>query len=495
MANKRIQKRIYDKLNSTPLPPSGVEPPRSSAVGGRAVGGKHEHTHTKNGTDPIDSKLDEAAIGLTTRGDMVYQDANGLQRRAVGAANTIIQSDGADPQYQVPLAAHIEVVELSGATYDDIQDYINFFGVRTVLSGGTLTDAGSGVVAVASLTGWVKATDSETATGVFFNYGGASTGTLTDLTTHHIYLDYNGGTPQLVTATDHTTHGLKLDHIHLGTAYRAGATMHFHQSDNIGIGGINRTNMHHVEEEAAHRVSGILATGTGTRNLVITTGVLYEGLSRHTTDALNTSVAGTFSYWYYDGDLGPAAWVEVTGQTAISRTQYNALATGLASLGTNRYGVHWLYIDIDGEDFHVVYGQGNYKANEAIDADVPSSLPDIVTNYGVLLAKIICQEGTDTLIISYPWTSAFKSSLATDHGNLAGLADDDHAQYQKETDFTAGSVLFRGSSVITEDNSNLFWDNINKVLGIGTNTPASPASPAKLPWSVANEDLNAEVHG
>ncbi len=90
MANKRIQKRIYDKLNSTPLPPSGVEPPKSSAIGGRAAGGKHEHTHTKNGTDPIDSALNEAAIALTTRGDMVYQDADGLQRRAVGAANTII---------------------------------------------------------------------------------------------------------------------------------------------------------------------------------------------------------------------------------------------------------------------------------------------------------------------------------------------------------------------------------------------------------------------
>ena len=59
-----------------------------------------------------------------------------------------------------------------------------------------------------------------------------------------------------------------------------------------------------------------------------------------------------------------------------------------------------------------------------------------------------------------------------DHGlALTGLEDDDHPQYQKETDFSAGSILFRGSTAITEDNSNLFWDDTNKRLGIGTTSP------------------------
>jgi hypothetical protein len=41
------------------------------------------------------------------------------------------------------------------------------------------------------------------------------------------------------------------------------------------------------------------------------------------------------------------------------------------------------------------------------------------------------------------------------------------------TSATAGSVLFAGTSgVLAQDNSNLFWDNTNKRLGIGTNAPA-----------------------
>jgi hypothetical protein len=40
------------------------------------------------------------------------------------------------------------------------------------------------------------------------------------------------------------------------------------------------------------------------------------------------------------------------------------------------------------------------------------------------------------------------------------------------TVFSTGSILFIGASLFSENNNNLFWDNINKMLGIGTNTPS-----------------------
>lgn len=41
------------------------------------------------------------------------------------------------------------------------------------------------------------------------------------------------------------------------------------------------------------------------------------------------------------------------------------------------------------------------------------------------------------------------------------------------TIFTAGSIPFSDGSNLTQDNSNLFWDDTNKRLGIGTNIPSS----------------------
>ena len=59
-------------------------------------------------------------------------------------------------------------------------------------------------------------------------------------------------------------------------------------------------------------------------------------------------------------------------------------------------------------------------------------------------------------------------TLKVTHADLLSLSADDHPQYQKETDFTVGSVLFRGASAIAEDNSNFFWNDIVKGLAIGT---------------------------
>lgn len=39
---------------------------------------------------------------------------------------------------------------------------------------------------------------------------------------------------------------------------------------------------------------------------------------------------------------------------------------------------------------------------------------------------------------------------------------------------TSGSVLFSNGTTISQDNSNLFWDNSNKKLGIGTSSPSVP---------------------
>ena len=406
-----------------------------------------------------------------------------------------------------PKAVDVEVSELDTATYDDVQDYINFFGDRTFLTGCVIspTSPANGTVAVASGTAWCKESDSDIAVAKFFNFAGQAAIALTDMVANLLYLDYNAGTPQIVVATSLATYGFIQDHILLGVVFRSGNDTHILQADKIGIQGDNRSHMMRVEE-GAERTSGMVTTATGTRNLAVTAGVLHLGLNRKVTPPYTTPNSGTadateafklhdadggfaatdvakrvhnttddtytevtafvdageltlrddifvsgenydldiFSYWYYNG----SAWVEVLGSTAISNTQYNDIAAGLDDLTVNRFGVHWVYMDFDGH-IHVVYGQGDYSANQAEEAVVPASLPNIAVSFSVLIAKIICQQGTDTLTITYPWTAIFTSSLATDHGSLGGLADDDHPQYIKHSLATAVSdfLVASGASV------------------------------------------------
>ena len=445
-------------------------------------------------------------------------------------------------------AVQVNVSELSTATYDDVQDYINFFGDRTLLTGGGITDNGDGTVAIASLTAWCAISDSETAVGKFFDFAGGNTSSLTDMTTNYIYLDYNGGTPQLVLATSILTHGFKLDHIHIGTAFRDGTETHFHKPTNFELDLGAKVDMHHQEETLVHRVDGLITTATGTRNLDVTAGVLYEGLNRHTSLPFDTSRSGTadldetnklhdqdadfsvndvgkhvhnttddtygtitafvnsgeltlagdtfpdgneaynidfWTYHYYDGDLGTPAWVEVHGATQISNSQYNDVDTGLVNFTANRYGVSWVFMEIDGQHFHVVYGQGDYKVNQAEEAGVPSSLPNIVTNYCALIAKIILQQGQTTMTITYPWTTVFTSSFATDHGSLGGLgdvADHDYALLHNGTRALSGAWDM-GSQNLTNvniDSGTLDGTTITAPVldGTVTNTGAALVLPA-----------------
>jgi len=426
----------------------------------------------------------------------------------------------------------------AGATYTNTQDFMNFFGDRTHLSGCVIseTSPADGTIAVSAGTAWCKETDSDTAEGVFFDFAGASAIALTDLTANPVYLDYNGGTPQIVVATSALTYGFQQDHILLGVAYRDGTNVHFIQICTIGIQSANRAHMAHVEH-GAHRSSGMVTTATGTRNLAVSTGVLHLGMCRITTPPFTTPNAGTadatesnklhdadggfvatdvgkkvhnttdntysevtayvdageltlrddifvdtetydldiFSYWYYDGDLGTPAWVEIPGSTAIDNVQYNATATGLANLTTNRFGVHWVYMDFDGH-LHIVYGQGDYTASEAEDAEVPSSLPNVVNAFSVIIAKIINQEGTNTLTITYPWTEAFLSSLATDHGSLGGLTDDDHPQYIKDTEFTAADEIIVGTGAGTHGQVTLAASQILGKAAAGATTNLTAAN-------------------
>jgi hypothetical protein len=437
----------------------------------------------------------------------------------------------------------VELIEISPATYDDVQDFVNQFGQRTKITGIDMSDVGDGTVAVSAGTAWCKTTSALNATGAFFDFAGGATddvsGALTDLATNYIFLDYNGGSPQIV----HDTTGALLaqyDHIVLGQVFRHGTHCHILNADETGLDIAHKTKLRFFQDGGARRVSGMVTASTGTRNLSVTAGAMWMGLTRvvslsfdsssvaqgtadateaymlhdadggfsandvekrldNTADATDTDVVAfidsgqlrlkddifvngntydlydSWDAWYTD-DSG-TTWTHVEGVTQVDNLQYNDITTGLETLlNSQRFAVHWLYLDIEGTHLHMVYGQGDYTASEAEEVGVPAVLPNIASVFGILIAKIVVQKSTDTLIITYPWTSAFTSSLATDHGNLVGLLDDDHTQY----------LLVAGSRPMTGD---LDMDSSYQVKSL--QAPAALGEAIRQTANVTETNLNA----
>jgi hypothetical protein len=82
--------------------------------------------------------------------------------------------------------------------------------------------------------------------------------------------------------------------------------------------------------------------------------------------------------------------------------------------------------------------------------------------------------GTAVTSISFGTTGLTPSTATQGAVTVAGTLGVANGGTGTATTFTAGSVVFAGASgVYTQDNANLFWDNTNDRLGIGTATPSS----------------------
>ncbi len=315
--------------------------------------------------------------------------------------------------------------EIGTATYDDMQDWSDTTQSAGRITGGAISDNGDGTVDVAAGTGIIKTTNSIVGANIFFDWGVSSSLALTDNSANYIYIDYNSGTPLIkatVTKSDANNH----DKFLLGKVFRDGTKAHTISAGLLISDNPNNTLKYLTEIFGeVKRASGFVISETGTRNIASTDSVLYAGLTRLTASGIDTSGADTFDSYYYNGSV----WVKVAAQSQIDNLQYNNTASGLATLTSNRYGVHWVYGHDDG-DILVLYGQGNYSLTNAELAQPPSVLPDIISEFSFLAAKIIIKKSDAAFTgIESAYDTSFTPSGASVHNELAGLQGGTASEY------------------------------------------------------------------
>ncbi len=172
-------------------------------------------------------------------------------------------------------------------------------------------------------------------------------------------------------------------------------------------------------------LGGLATAETGTRLLNVSAGVILRGYDYEGISGLNTSSGGTFTRMY----VTAGTWTRTTGQTTVSNSQYNDIATGLATLTASpeRWANKWLYYVVDNPSFWIlIEGQTAYTSLAAAQAGgIPSVLPPEVNPFyaGALLVAKITVSGNQTNIVSIqnPFTTVFQTSAAASHSNLSNL--------------------------------------------------------------------------
>lgn len=241
---------------------------------------------------------------------------------------------------------------------------------------------------------------------------------LTDHFTNYVFVDWNGGAPNYQVTTDPTT-VLGIARTNAWTIAREGTKLWLvdNRASVCDSENKNDTRDHEVDP-FRHVVGGTNLTASGTRNIALTSGSFWDGLNRINHPQFDTSGSDTFTT-VYTPDSG-STWTYTAGQTQISNTQYNNIASGLASITVGNYGVFWVYImNNNPGTLMVLYGQGDYTKSQAFASEEPLVKPNIVSGIGALVGRIIIKQGassftniTSSFIKQFPNTAPDLDSLA-----------------------------------------------------------------------------------
>jgi hypothetical protein len=317
------------------------------------------------------------------------------------------------------------MARVGDSTYDSVQDMQNIFHSSGWVSGGVVSDGGSNTVDVTAGTGFIRATDSRVVTLLFFDWPAVTGLSVPSDTTRYVGVQYNSGTPQaFVKTTDTWDYNTEFP---LYSVVNEGGTLHLLAYPHAVGDHANFMIQRLWETARVAHASGATLGETGTRNVTLTAGIFWAKLNRYTTAAQDTSSSDTFDSYYRDGAGGHT---KVASETQWDNNSYDDGSGTLASMTVNRYGNLWFYMESDGQ-LVCMYGYSNTATLAgALEEAPPSDLPDRLLSHSILVGRIVYQNGGGTASeIQSAFETTFAGTGVTDHGNLAGLADDDHTQY------------------------------------------------------------------
>jgi len=308
-------------------------------------------------------------------------------------------------------------------------DFTDYADSAMVISGGELSAGTSGATfKVAALTAALRESSGDTAILKYKTLAEQDNQAITAAdTSYYVILTYSTGDP---TITLSANQGNGNNEIGIGRVRKTtGDVVHYHSAGRRlqdGVGKLHRraSSLREIELEG-----GCTLSYAGDDNLAIATGVVYGGINRFTPSAFTTTGTDVFTY-VGRASTGADDWFYTTGATQIDHEHYDNYTTGLGTITSLQYGCHWVYLHPDDEDVYVVYGRGSYKLAEAEVAEAPN-VPDIISDFGLLLGKIIApQAGGSFTAIEMVTDIFFTGTAVATHNDLGGL---DSGNYQHLT--------------------------------------------------------------
>ncbi len=398
-------------------------------------------------------------------GDLYLDTANGKLYAAKTAGSWTVIVPGATflsltdtPASYASKAGNLVKVTTGANALEFTTDFSDYADSAMIITGGEISAGTSGgTFKVSALTAALRETSGATAVLKYKTLAEHDNQAITAAnTSYRITLTYTTGDPTIAllagTTLPNANNVISLGHVRKTT----GDTVHFLNSGQRLQCGVKKLHRRAKDLRTIELANGCTISYSGTNNMDIAPGVVYEGISRFTpfsTGAFESSGADTFIY--VGQSTGVAGWLYTTGVSVIDYDHYDDGTTGLGSITPTQYSCHWVYLNPDDEDVYVVYGRGSYKIAEAEVADAPT-IPDLINDFTLLLGKIIAPEaGGSFTTVQMVIDTFFTGTAVATHNDLGGLqggtADKYYhltdSQHSELTDWASAVTLSTGGAI------------------------------------------------
>ena len=393
---------------------------------------------------------------LTVNGDAQFAsfvDASYFVATSTASTSTF---NGIDWTYSSSSAFDLTLSRIGDSTFSTVQDLQNIFHSAGWVSGGTIADIGGSAVSVSAGTGLIRTSNSATALTSYFDWTASTTIDIPADSVRYIGIEYNSGSPRVTSRTTYNW-DLKTD-FPLVNIVNEGGTLHLENAPQAvgdhAANMIERT-FESLGKQRDNLTGGLIIGETGSRNVTMSAGTLWERLTSFDLSAIDTSGAGTF-------DTYCGTTKNETATSTWDNLNY-CNAGSLTALANNRYAVLWFYIELDG-GLIMQYGTAQYVSEAGAEAEgVPATITDRALVQSKLIGRFIFQEsGSTAESIESVFATTFAGAIVTDHGNLAGLTDDDHTQYLlvDGTRAMTGGINPNGNNTLDLGAFGTAWQNI-----------------------------------
>ena len=206
--------------------------------------------------------------------------------------------------------------------------------------------------------------------------------------TSYIVVNFNASSPIYSVTTDVLLID-ESDVTPVATCFRTGTETDYILWDNLSSGLANRLHARAVKLERFRRYSGLILSEKNTRELSLSAGISYHGVTIVQHDLVD-SLTDTFCFYHKTA----GSWVRDMTKTAYINNQYDD-GNDLQTLTNNKYVNNWVYrTQTSATKMCVIVGNMFNQLSDALAETRPEE-PNQVSSLGILVGRVTVKSGDD----------------------------------------------------------------------------------------------------